>query len=201
MFMKKLLCLLLACLMLTGCATQKQKTSYTEEELPYGATMKSDKNSYTVPMTWDRRFLAPEQISAVADYLGAIEQNNPELYASVALPLYTEYQVNEVYDYQNVEELVNALHEGLLGQLADDFQMNMILVNEISDDRNSGGLQAMLKLLDGISEEKPFSETIQNAWLLNLEWEFSYNQGEGSGRTENQYLYLFQIDDKYYCCM
>lgn len=199
--MKKLLCLLLACLMLTGCASQKQKTSYTEEELPYGATMKSDKNSYTVPMTWDRRFFEPEQISAVADYLGAIEQNNPELYASVALPLYTDYQVNEVYDYQNVEELVNALHEGLLGQLADDFRMDMILVNEISDDRNSGGLQAMLKLLDGISEEKPFSETIQNAWSLNLEWEFSYNNGEGSGRTENQYLYLFQIDDKYYCCM
>ncbi|MBR1554553.1 MAG: hypothetical protein IJ644_04070, partial [Oscillospiraceae bacterium] len=178
--MKKLLCLLLACLMLTGCASQKQKTSYTEEELPYGATMKSDKNSYTVPMTWDRRFFEPEQISAVADYLGAIEQNNPELYASVALPLYTDYQVNEVYDYQNVEELVNALHEGLLGQLADDFRMDMILVNEISDDRNSGGLQAMLKLLDGISEEKPFSETIQNAWSLNLEWEFSYNNGEGS---------------------
>ena len=199
--MKKLLCLLLACLMLTGCASQKQKTSYTEEELPYGATMKSDKNSYTVPMTWDRRFLEPEQISAVADYLGAIEQNNPELYASVALPLYTDYQVQEVYDYQNVEELVRALHEGLLGQLADDFQMDMILVNEISDDRNSGGLQAILKLLDGISEGTPFSETIQNAWSLNLEWEFSYNNGEGSGRTENQYLYLFQIDDKYYCCM
>lgn len=199
--MKKLLCLLLACLMLTGCASQKQKTSYTEEELPYGATMKSDKNSYTVPMTWDRRFLEPEQISAVADYLGAIEQNNPELYASVALPLYTDYQVQEVYDYQNVEELVSALHEGLLGQLADDFQMDMILVNEISDDRNSGGLQAILKLLDGISEGTPFSETIQNAWSLNLEWEFSYNNGEGSGRTENQYLYLFQIDDKYYCCM
>ncbi len=199
--MKKLICLLLACLLLTGCATQKQKMNYTEEELPYGATMKSDKNSYAVPITWDRRFLTEEQISAAANYIAAIQNNDPALYASAALPLYTEYQIQEVYDYQNIEELVNALHEGLTGQLADDFKFDMVLVNEISLDRSSGGLQGMLKLLDGISQDGKFSDKIQNACALTLEWEFSYNNGEGNGYTENQYLYLFQIDDQYYCCM
>ncbi len=198
---KKLACVLLSCLMLTGCATQKQQTNYTEEELPYGATMKSDKTSYAVPITWDRRFLSEEQVSAVSDYIAAIQNNDTELYNSVALPLYTEYQIQKVYDYKNTEELVNALHEGLIGQLADDFRFTMILVNEFSLDRNSGGLQAMLDLLDNISTDKKFSDTIQNAWALELEWEFSYNNGEGNGRAENQYLYLFQIDNKYYCCM
>lgn len=198
---KKLACILLSCLMLTGCATQKQKTNYAENDLPYGATMKSDKNSYAVPVTWDRRFFSEEQISAVADYIAAIQNNDPELYASVALPLYTNYQIQEVYDYQNTEELVSALHEGLTGQLADDFKFQMIMINDFSLDRSTGSLQAMLTLLDNISQDKKFSDTIQNAWALELEWEFSYNNGEGNGRAENQYLYLFQIDDQYYCCM
>lgn len=200
--MKRLAFLLSACLLLTGCTTQKEQMNYTEEELPYGATMKSDKNSYAVPMTWDRRFLDENQISAVADYLGAIQNADGELYDSVALPLYTNYQINEVYDgYENTQELVNALHEGLVGILADDFAFDMVLVNALSDDRSSGGLEAMMKLLDGISENGKFSDTIQNAWSLELEWEFSYNNGEGNGRTENQYVYLFQIEDQYYCCM
>ena len=69
------------------------------------------------------------------------------------------------------------------------------------NDRNSGGLSAMIDLLDKISKEQKFSETIQNAWSLQLEWQFSYNNNQGSGRAENQYLYLFQIDNQYYCCM
>ncbi len=199
--MKKLICLILSCLMLTGCNAAKQQVNYTEEELPYGSTMKSDKNSYSVPMTWDRRFIDDEQIKTVSDYIAAIQNNDPELYESVALPLYTEYQVQKVYGYQNTAELVSALHEGLLGQLADDFKFDMVLVDEFSLDRNAGGMQAMLKLLDDISEDGKFSDTIQGAWTLTLEWEFSYNNEEGHGRAENQYLYLFRKDDKYYCCM
>lgn len=200
--MKRLVCLLSACLLFTGCTTEKQQMNYTEDELPYGATMKSDKNSYAVPITWDRRFFDENQVSAVAGFLAAIQNADGELYDSVALPLYTNYQINEVYDgYQSTQELVNALHTGLVGILAEDFAFDMVTINAFSDDQNSGGLQAMINLLDGISEGEKFSDTLQNAWSLELEWNFSYNHGEGSGITENQYVYLFQIDDQYYCCM
>lgn len=201
--LKKLLAVfLLFSFVLTGCETQKEKMDYTEEELPYGATMKSDKKSYAVPMTWDRRFLEEGQIKAVADYLCAIQNADGELYDSVALPLYTQYQITEVYDnYDTTQQLVTGLHEGLVGSMADDFAFDMVLVNGISDDRKKGGLEAIFTILDGISEDGKFSDTVQNAWSLNLEWEFSYNAGKNAGTAEEQYLYLFQIDDKYYCCM
>ena len=194
--------LLTAVVMLTGCQSAKEKINYTEEELPYGATMRSNKTSYTVPMTYDRRFVNEEQVKAVADYLGAIQNNDAELYESVALPLYTAYQVSEVYSYQSTDELVNALHEGISGQLANDFKFEMVLINEFSTDRSAGGLAAMLDLLDKISpKDAQFTDSLENAWALELEWEFSYNNGEQTGVTENQYLYLMQIDGVYYCCM
>ncbi|MBR4319988.1 MAG: hypothetical protein IKI37_07385 [Oscillospiraceae bacterium] len=200
--MKKWIILLCtACMLLTGCTTAKQQTNFTEAELPYGATMHADKNSYTVPMTWDRRFLDTEAVSKIADYIGSIQNQDGDLYQASSLPLYTDYQIQEVYDYQNTQELVDALHDGLVGKLAEDFQFDMIYVNELSQDRKSGGLSAMIDLLDKISENEKFSDKIQNAWSLQLEWEFSYNNGEGSGRAENQYIYLFQIDNQYYCCM
>ena len=200
--MKRLLCLLCgACMLLTGCTTAKQQKDYTEAELPYGATMKCDKSSYAVPMTWDRRFLDTEAIAKVADYIASIQNQDGDLYQASSLPLYTDYQIQEVYSYKNTQELVDALHEGLVGKLAEDFKFDMILVNEISEDRKNSGLAGIIDLLDKISNEKKFSDTIQNAWALQLEWEFSYNNGQGSGRAENQYIYLFQIDNQYYCCM
>jgi len=193
---------LLAVMMLTGCQSAKQKVNYTEDELPYGATMKSNKTSYTIPMTYDRRFVNEDQVRAVADYLGAIQNRDAELYESVALPLYTTYQVGEVYAYQDIGELVNALHDGIASQTADDFRFQMVLINEFSLDRNAGGLNAMLSLLDSISPENAkFTDSLQNAWALELEWEFSYNNDENTGRTESQWLYLMQVDDVYYCCM
>ena len=149
--MKKWIILLCtACMLLTGCTTAKQQTNYTEAELPYGATMHSDKNSYSVPMTWDRRFLDSEAISKVADYIASIQNQDGDLYDAASLPLYTNYQIQEVYSYQNTQELVDALHQGLVGKLADDFKFDMVYVNELSEDRKSGGLEAMNK----INEEK-----------------------------------------------
>ncbi|MDE5768338.1 MAG: hypothetical protein K2H82_03025 [Oscillospiraceae bacterium] len=190
----------------TGCTNPKQEINMTEDELPYGATMRSDKNSFAVPVTYDRRFVKEEQIVVVADYFAAIQNQDQELYLASALPLYTDYQIQEVYSYQDVGELVEGLHEGIAGQTGEDFTFSMILVNSFSQDTTFGGLEAILDLLDHVDDPdaesgEKFSERMQGAWALELEWNLLYNQHSSSGTVESQWVYLFQVDDQYYCCM
>ncbi len=197
--MKKFLRLsALVMILLTGCASQKQELNIAEEDLPYGATMRSNKTSYTVPMTYDRRFVNESQVKAVADYLGAVQNNDPDLFASAALPLYMNYQIQEVYHYEDTANLVDVLHSGIASQTGEDFQFDMILITDYSQ-ANNGGLKAMTDLLSNLDSQ--FSDSVQGAWEFTLEWELSYDNGQKNGMTEDQHLYLFQIEDQYYCCM
>lgn len=174
----------------------------TEEELPYGATMKSNKTSYAVPVTYDRRFVTEEQVIAVANYMAAIQNQDADLYAASALPDYTTYQVGQVYALENISELVSTLHDGIAAQTGEDFQFSMILVNDYSDDRESGGLEAMIDLMDNITNyDTPFSEQITGAWAFDLEWDICFDNGASYGTVDSQWVYVFVLDTVYYCCM
>lgn len=191
-------------MLLTGCSGQNKQeiNNITEDELPYGATMRENKTSYAVPITYDRRFVEEEQVAAVANYFSAIQNQDVDLYLENALPIYTEYQINYVYSYDDTSELVNGLHEGIATQTGEDFVFQMILINEFSQDRNFGGLEAMLDLLDNaIASDIKFSEQIQGAWALELELDFLYDKQANFGSVDSQWVYLFKLDDKYYCCM
>lgn len=201
LFLQAAACVL-SVFLLTGCAGSQQEVTMTEDELPYGATMRENSTSFAVPMAYDRRFVSEEQVAVVADYFAAIQNQDAELYLASALPLYTEYQIDEVYSYQDAGELVTALHQGIAGQTGEDFQFNMILINEFMQDTSFGGLEAMLDLLDHISDsDQKFSEQLQGAWALELEWNLLYDNQSNSGIVDSQWVYLFQIDDQYYCCM
>ncbi|MDE6004244.1 MAG: hypothetical protein K2G88_02540 [Oscillospiraceae bacterium] len=197
----KITALAIAVMLFTGCS-QKQDVNMTEDELPYGSTMRENKTSFAVPMTYDRRFVEEEQVIAVANYFASIQNQDVDLYLENALPVYTEYQVNQVYSYQDTSQLVDNLHQGIVNQTGEDFEFQMILINEFAQDRNFGGLEAMLDLLDNISDSDiKFSEQIQGAWALELELNFLYNKKASFGTVDSQWVYLFKLDDKYYCCM
>lgn len=199
------ICLLTIALLaglLTGCGNT-QPADTMEEDMPYGATMRENKTGFAVPMAYDRRFVEEAQAAAVADYLAAIQNQDAELYTASALPVYTDYQIQKVYDYTDTSQLVTALHEGITKQTAEDFAFQMVTVQTFTKDRSFGGLEAIIDLLDNVTEDSGsvFSEQIQDAWALELEWSISYNQGAGFGTVESQWIYLFRIEDVYYCCM
>lgn len=187
------------CLMLAGCESRKQKMDYTEDELPYGATMREDKQSYAVPVGYDRRFINEEQIAAVANYYAAMEQNSAELYMAATLDFYAKYQQEEVYKntYRTMDEMVGAMHQSIADRLGGDFTFDMVTVSACTQEANASGLEGMLDLLDKISGEEDFRSTVDNCWALETDW--IVRAGNTSAVSENNQLYLLEIGGKYYC--
>lgn len=184
------------CIGLAGCS-EKEPDFTKEEELPYGATMRSDKNSFAVPMTYDRRFLEAEQITVVADLLASVQNQDAALFEQTA-PDYIHYQRDEVYKLDSTEELLAMLHDRLAEAAGDDFQFTMVLVTDILQDMDSGDLAEALVLYDSIySGEGKFSDKLDEAWELTVEFDFSYDNGTQYSVAEGQHIYLFHTTDGY----
>ena len=79
---------LLGCCALTGCGGNG--VTIAEEDMPYGATMREAKTTYALPVTYDRRFLNEEQLTAVTDYLSAIITKDAALYETYTLGFYND---------------------------------------------------------------------------------------------------------------
>ena len=168
--------------------------------MPYGATMKSNKTSYAVPVTYDRRFVTEEQISAVADLCGSIQNQDAEQYQKITPEGYADYQVNQVYSYETTEEMIQALHTSIANNTGEDFKFSMVLVNGVSDDGHSGGLMEAIALMDNLTENQ-FSASMLGAWDFTLEWDFTYENNTKSTIIDEQHIYVFQTENGYYAMM
>ena len=193
-----LLCaaMLLVC---TGCS-EKAQIDYTEEELPYGATMRSS-SSFAVPMTYDRRFLDEEQVGAVANFFGAIQNCDAALYQSSTFDYYVSYQMKDAYGVETPEALIQAIHDNIAERYSDDFTFKMILINELSQDRAAGTLSQGLEFMRQLSGDDRFADTVEAAYDLALEWDVTYDGGAQYAVNEDQHILLLRVDGKYYCVM
>jgi hypothetical protein len=185
----------------TACGSTSSTQNMDEDELPYGATMRTDKTSYSLPVTYDRRFLNEAQVTAVTDYLAGVQNCDTELYLASTLQFYVDYQFNEVYEgsYDSMDAFVAALNSSIAENTADDFTFSMITIDEFTTEQNVSGLATMLELLDNINEG--FSDTVENCWSLEVEWVLSYNGGEDTLAVSDQRLFLVEVDGAYYCIM
>ena len=111
------LALLCAAPVLTGCG--KKEESIAEDEMPYGSTMREDKNTFAVPMTYDRRFLEEEQVAKVAELCAAVQNADSTLYESATFPFYAQYQMDQVYSLESMDALMDRLHSGLAAGTAE----------------------------------------------------------------------------------
>lgn len=197
-----LLILVLAALVLTGCTAASRKSDYSEEEMPYGATMKKV-NSFVLPIEYDRRYLNDEQLTVITNYLYSIQTKDAELYTASTIDFYADYQLNEVYHdtYKTMDELVGALHDVVSSSTGDDFSFTLLTVSDLTTETGASGLGSTIKLLENISPEKNFKDTIDKCWALEVNWLLSYQEGNSSAYSENNRIYLLEIGGKYYCMM
>ncbi|MCR4644282.1 MAG: hypothetical protein K5695_02600 [Oscillospiraceae bacterium] len=187
------------CLLSLSACSKRHGMTYTEEELPYGGTMRQNKTSYAVPITYDRRFLNEEQAEVVAGLLGGIQNADAELYTKSTLDFYADYQL-KVYEQDNKEAMVQLFHDNLAKQTGDDFTFTMVLINGLAQDRNNSDIASMLTLLDGINEDSgKFSDTVEEAYKLTLEWDINYSGGYKV--LEDETIYLLKTPDGYFAVM
>ena len=197
---RKVTALLLCAAGLAGfSACGKKGMTYEEEELPYGSTMRQNKTSYPVPITYDRRYLNEEQITAVTGLLGGIQNADAELYTNSTLDFYAAYQLN-VYEAASTEAMVQQFHDNLAKTTGEDFTFAMALINEIAQDRDNGNIASMLTLLDGIYEGSgKFSDTVEEVYDLTMEWDITYTGG--TQVLDDEHIYLLKTADGYFAVM
>lgn len=189
-----------AMLLLAGCG-EKEPDFTKEDEFPYGATMRSDQESYSVPMTWDRRFVENEQVAAVADFLAALQSQDAEGFRSATPSGYADYLM-EVYECEDEKALMEKLHSVFAKDSGDDYQYTMVLINGYTDDKGTTGLSNAYALLGGIYEgEGSFYDVVQGAWDFTLELDVTYNNGGNYAVLNDAHMYVFQLADGYCCVM
>ncbi len=192
---------MLGAVMFTGC--MDKEVNIAEEDLPYGATMREAKTTYAVPVTYDRRFVNEAQLTALTDYLAAIQNGDGAGYAASTLDFYADYQLNEVYStqYKTMDEMVVALQGSVAEITADDFAFAMVTIDDFTQERVVSGLNTMIEILSKIDENGDFMSDVDNCWALDMQWLIRYNNGGSSMLVEDQYVFMFEIDGKYYCVM
>lgn len=193
--------LVLGASVLTGCGSNGP--TIKEEELPYGATMREDKSSHSLPITYDRRFMNEEQAAVLTDYLYAVQTCDGDLYKKNTLDFYADYQLNEIYagQYEDLDAMMTALHSSVASATAEDFTYVMITVDNFTQERSVSGLGTMLEVLTDISGDKNFTDTVTDCWAVEMQWLLIYDGGASSVVINEQYVYMFEIGGKYYCMM
>ena len=191
--------LLCAVCMMSLPACGKKGMTYTEEELPYGATMRQNKTAYPVPITYDWRFITEEQVTAVTGLLGGIQNADAELYTKSTLDFYAAYQL-KVYEADSTEAMVQQFHDNLANSTGADFTFSMALINGMAQNRDNGNIASMLTLLDGIYEGSgKFSDTVEEVYDLTMEWDITYTGGYKV--LDDEHVYLLKTPDGYFAVM
>lgn len=198
-----LLAALCAVPMLTGCSQNpKQQQNIAEEDMPYGSTMREDKTSYAVPVTYDRRFLEEEQVTVVTNFICAIQNRDGALYQASTFPFYAQYQMSDVYGLGSMDALVDRLHDMIGNNTADDFRFNMLLINDIAANTEVGELSVVCEMLsDAYDGEGEFMDTVEHAWDLTVEWDLVFQENTQFAVVNDQHLFLFQTADGWFCLM
>lgn len=198
-----LLALCCAVLMLTGCGkTSGSQQNIAEEDLPYGSTMREDKKSFAVPVTYDRRFLEDEQVAKVADLVASVQNCDAALYQASTFPFYAQYQLSDVYGLGSMDALIRRLHETIGNKIEDDYQFNMVLINDIATNTEAGDLYTICQMLSSVYDgEGEFMDTVEQAYDLTVEWNIGYNENTQYAVVNDQHIFLFQTAEGWFCIM
>lgn len=210
-----LLCTAALCTgVMTGCKDEKSSSKAEDdgvtidmEDMEYGATIRTDRKAYSIPLQYDRRFFDEEALKTLAAYYYSIQTNDAELFRSVQQPLYLDYLIKTVNQNKfTLEEMVQNSHDAMKERFGGEFEYALAYVEECAtkDDAYSN-IPMILNMIDdaaSVAGEAKISDKIETIYemkvVLYLTEKGSGKQGEVGTQVPGTMLYMYQYDGSWY---
>ena len=197
-----LLCVVCLAGMLGGCkgdsSSSASEVTVDMEDLKYGATMKDDTETYALPISYDKRFLSEDQLTAITKYYNAILTQDKDAYCAVTVDFYIAYWRDTVYSgVMSTSQLIHRQYRDWEEMTADGCTISMITVDHyISETDSTSNLDQLYTMLNEISGED-FRSTIQDGCYLELSLDLT---ADGKTSTIEAGLYLIETADGWFIC-
>ncbi|MCQ2435261.1 MAG: hypothetical protein MJ062_08500 [Oscillospiraceae bacterium] len=182
-------CMAAVCLTACGNSDSSKGENYSEDQLPYGATIVVDKN-YPISIQYDRRCLDEALMARVVDFYNAIQTQDAEKFKAVQLPLYHDYSLTQTYGgkYSDADILKLAYDTDLTDEDGNTFDFSLIDITDAHRGTVYSDTATTLELLDQIAEEKgaaKISPNVDDARELTIA-RYLTEKGSGErGETDN----------------
>lgn len=177
------------------------------DDLEYGATLRTDRGSYPLPLQFDKRFFEDAALTTLANYYYAIQTNDAALFRSVQQECFLNYVIGEVYQNKfTVEELVQASHDDCKKKMNGDYAYALIYAkNLITESAAHSNVPIMKEMLDYASTTaggEKLSDKITTMYELTIDLYLteadSGKTGEVGTKVGDTVLFLYEYDGAWY---
>lgn len=185
---------------LTGCGGNEGE-DVAEADLPYGATLITDSQCGEVPVTYDRRFITPEEAEALSGYFYALETMDEELLDKYTPDIYTDFVIEALYqDLLGMDGLVVDMNSSFAAEENVPYEINEVEIKSFytNDDEESTDLANLYNMLSELSGEENFAARITDGKFITYDIRTDTN---GTVKLfEDQTLFLIKLDGEYVVC-
>lgn len=177
------------------------------DDLEYGATLRTDKGNYALPLQFDKRFFDEDALTTIANYYYSIQTNDAELFRSVQQECFMNYVISEVYQDQfTVEELVQSSHDSGVKKMNGEYAYALVYVKElITESAVYSNIPIMKEMLDDtakVAGMEPFSDKITTMYELTVDLYLTEADsgltGEVGTKNGDTVLFLYEYEDAWY---
>ncbi len=199
--------LLLSLCTLTGCGQSSSEHVYTEEQLPYGATIIEENTGVLPVIAYDSRFLDSALIGKIRTYYRSIQACDGDAFGALMFPLYHNYQLEEVYGGKFTDaQIVQTTYDNIKTYFNFDFDYTYIdITGCITEEGWSANRDGLIMMLDELAEqkgEKKVSEDTQAVYELTVTRYVDKKDAGTDHETEyvmqDETLYAIQYQNEWY---
>jgi hypothetical protein len=159
-----LLAVVLFIITISATINQKEitKDDKTQEDMQYGATMREDKKSYKLPMTYDKRFVKTNELAAAANFFFALQNNDENLFKTAVPSFYEGYLQESTGNKLNIKAGMTQLRSVFENKVGTDFTIEMIEITAYDKGTHKNNFDTIVSFMKEASLKSDGTDIIPN---------------------------------------